>query len=447
MRILLIQPPLNPNLIGSGIINMAEPLALETVGAAIVNEDVKILDMRIENSLEETLEKFSPHLVGLTAYTPDVYNVYRILKKVKSFNKKILTIVGGHHATLMPEDFNKDFIDVIVLGPGEETIKRIVSAFDNKKDFDYIPNIAMQNSGELRFNKNVDEIVSLDDSPIPARYLTQKYRKNYFRGIWRPVASMMTSRGCPYRCNFCAVWVYEKGRYRVRSPRKVLEELKGIEEEYISICDDNSLHDFRRAQEIYELIKYSGIKKRYKLISRADSIMKHPEIIEKWKEIGLDLVLIGFESFKDDELNFINKRSSVKINEEAMNILHKNGIVIISQFMINPDYTEGDFQALGDYVERFNLCHPIFTVLTPLPGTELYKEKYNQLLTHNYELYDFIHSVLPTFLPREKFYECFINLYKRCYNIGNSPFSKGILDNVYDKLQNASKLEEAPLVC
>ncbi len=92
------------------------------------------------------------------------------------------------------------------------------------------------------------------------------------------------------------------------------------------------------------------------------------------------------------------------------------------------------------------LRHPIFTVLTPLPGTPLYEEKYDELLTHNYELFDFVHSVLPTRLPRKEFYQYFTNLYYKSYSLGaekrtkTSPVSENIMKQIYCCLSEAHKL-------
>jgi radical SAM superfamily enzyme YgiQ (UPF0313 family) len=211
------------------------------------------------------------------------------------------------------------------------------------------------------------------------------------------------------------MWKVAKGKYRVRGPERIAAELAGIEEEYIDVVDDNTLHDVRRAERMYQAIKKRGIKKKYKLYARSDTVVKHPEIIEKWREIGLELLLIGFESFRDEELRAHRKQNTVQNNEEAIRILHANGVEIAAYFLIDPSYTVSDFLALGDYVERLNLTHPVFTILTPFPGTELFEKRHTEFTSWNYELFDFCHSLLPTKLPIEIFHECLANLYRRCY--------------------------------
>jgi len=415
MRVLLIQPPISPIDFTAGRLVLNEPLALEIIAACATNHDVRILDMRLDDGLERELDGFQPDIVATTSYTAGVYAALATLKKVKTHNQRILTVVGGHHATLMPQDFNREFIDAIVVGEGEVTFPELIDAYEAKDDFKKVKGLALPQNGRLVFTPARETIADLDVAPFPDRHLTKKYRHRYFRGTWQPMASVYTSRGCPYRCNFCAMWKVARGKYRVRDPGRVADELAGIEEEYVDVLDDNTLHDVERAVMMYQAIKERGIKKKYKLYARSDTVVKHPEIIEKWREIGLELVLIGFESFRDEELREHRKQNSIQNNEEAIRILHANGVEIAAYFLIDPSYAVSDFLALGDYVERLNLTHPVFTILTPFPGTELFEKRCTELTNWNYELFDFCHSVLPTKLPIKIFHECLANLYWRCY--------------------------------
>ncbi|MDH5173846.1 MAG: B12-binding domain-containing radical SAM protein [Elusimicrobiota bacterium] len=415
MRILLIQPPISSIDFAAGRLVLNEPLALEIIAACVPHHEVRILDMRLDDDLEREMVTFQPDIVATTSYTAGVYAALDILKKVKIYNQHILTVVGGHHATLMPQDFDREFIDVIVMGEGEITFPELIEAYEAQGDLGKVKGLALPQNGKLVFTPPREIMASLDVTPFPARHLTGKYRHRYFRGTWQPMASLYTSRGCPYRCDFCAMWKVSRGRYRVRDPERVVDELVDIEEEYIDIVDDNTLHDVRRAERMCQAIKGRGIRKKYKLYARSDTVVKHPEIIEKWREIGLELILIGFESFRDEELRAHKKQNSIQNNQEAIRILHAQGIEIAAYFLIDPAYTVSDFLALGDYVDRLNLTHPVFTILTPFPGTELFQKRYAELTNWNYELFDFCHSLLPTKLPIKIFHECLANLYWRCY--------------------------------
>jgi len=446
MKILLIQPPINPNIIGVGIAYLTEPLALEIISASVPEHNVNIFDMRMEEStIEQKLDNFKPDIVGITGYTTEVYKIIDISQKVKKYDRNILTVVGGHHATMLPNDFDKESIDVVVIGEGENTFRELVNAYEKGLDFSNIDGIGIRKNGNLVFTKSRQLNINLDKVPLPNRSLTKKYRNRYFRGKWRPLTSMMTSKGCPFRCIFCALWKITRGKYLVRRPESVVDELSNIEEKYIDFAEDNFLHNIKRAEGIYELIKERNIKKIYKLYARSDTIVRHPDIIEKWKEIGMELILVGLESFRDDELKKLNKSNTIKNNEEAIHILQKNNVEIAAYFIINPNYTEEDFEALAEYVQRMNLTQPIFTVLTPLPGTKLYEQRFNELTTHNYELFDFVHCVLPTKLPREKFYQCLLELYRKCYTSSAdrekiSSISDEIFNQIYLSLSNTHKV-------
>ena len=114
LRVLLIQPDL-PQAVGFRTVALPEPLHLEMVAATVPEHDVCILDMRLDGNLEGALKRFWPEMVAVTALTPEVYAAQSILQRVKSFSAEIFTVVGGHHATLLPQDFFVPQVDAIAL--------------------------------------------------------------------------------------------------------------------------------------------------------------------------------------------------------------------------------------------------------------------------------------------------------------------------------------------
>ena len=415
MNILLLEPPPNSHDVGTGVMGLAEPLALECVAATLTQHRIKILDMRIEWNLQRELRRFRPDIVGTTCNVVGVYIAKELLREAKKFNPNIFTAIGGHHASLKPEDFFEDFVDIVVIGEGEETFKEVTDSLEQRKDISNVRGIAYPKDGRFLIT---DErpLLRLDDLPFPKRELTEKYRSKYFRTSWRPITSLYTSRGCPFRCSFCSMWKVNRGRYRTRSAESVVKELETIPEKYIDFIDDNTLADVPRAYKLCELIREKRLKKIYKVYSRSDTVAQHPDLIKKWKEIGLELILIGFESFRDEELKKWNKKTNIHQNEEALRILKENDVEAAAYFVVDPDYTKEDFQALSLYVEKANLTHPVFTILTPFPGTDLFEQRKEEI-NFNYELFDFFHTVLPTRLSRKEFYKYFTGLYKRAYSI------------------------------
>lgn len=413
MKILLIKPPLNPHLISP---KRYEPLGLEYIAAAVAEYDVDIFDMRIEKNLLKKLRTFKPDVVGVTAYTCDVNSAKRVLEEVKSYNHKIKTVIGGHHATFIPQDFAEPFVNTIFIGYADKTFKEYIDILVNGGDMKSVNNVGFVEDGGIFFTEQRHVKMDLDSLPMPARHLTQKYR--YHNTLREKVALVMTSRGCPFRCTFCACWKLMDGKYVTRSVDSLIDELKSLPRSVGIVCmsDDNTIQDIKRAWKLSQMIKEHKIKKKFVMYARADTIVKHPDLLKSLKEAGFGSLTVGFESYKDDRLKALNKKTSAEINNEAIRTLKKLGINVHSQFIVDPGFSAADFDELFQYVYDKCLGHPIFPILTPLPGTELYKETVQQLVIKDYDYYDFAHSVLPTKLNRKEFYKQVVRLYTRSYS-------------------------------
>jgi radical SAM superfamily enzyme YgiQ (UPF0313 family) len=260
--------------------------------------------------------------------------------------------------------------------------------------------------------------MNLDSLPLPARHLTLHYKKFYRDSMRNRIALVLTNRGCPFRCTFCACWKMMDGRYAARDPDSVVEELTSLPEDVDLICfaDDNTLHHIPRARRLAHLLKERKINKKFTMYARAGTIVKHPDLIESLKEAGLEYLTVGIESFRNDELDRLNKRTSVSVNNEAIRILQKMGVSVSAHFIVNPQYDESDFRQLYEYVCQMNLFRPAFAVLTPLPGTDLFFEEKDRLVIKDYDYFDFAHSIFPTKLRRKEFYRQLANLYKESYS-------------------------------
>lgn len=417
MKVLLIQPRKPEKAIGGEDFHVYEPLALEYLASGIRNHhDVRILDMRLENALDAVLHSFKPDVVGITAYTVHVNVVKNLFKKIKTHNSEIFTMVGGHHATVMPEDFIVPSIDMVIIGEGVFTFKEVIERFERKIDMDGIPGTAFKKDGKVIINRN-EQIDNLDLFPFPDRSLTAKYRKHYFSEWMKPLASIRTSNGCPFKCNFCALWKLTGGKYLTRSPERIVEELGTIDEDFVFFADDESLVNAKRMNTLALLIKQAGIKKHYFLYGRSDTIAKHPDLIEAWKEVGLQRVFVGLEFFRDDDLIKIRKGSTIKHNIEAIRILKSHNIDIHPNFIVSPDFSKNDFKEFRKSCLKLDFDFIGFSVMTPLPGTDLYDEVKNKMIIDNYDYYDFFHTFLPTKLPLKEFYKEYVSLFKKTRSV------------------------------
>ncbi len=394
---------------------MPEPLHLEILAATLPEHDVRIFDMRIDANLIDKLDKFQPDVVGVTALTTEVYTARETLMMVKKYSNDIFTVIGGHHATLMPEDFRIQQIDAIALGEGEFVFPQLIQAIAAGQGLARVPNLIWRNR-DGHFTSNGREMPhgrSMDDLPLPRRDLVERYREDYFFLFDKPDSSVAASRGCPYKCNFCSVHEFYGGKTRQMTAKRVVEEIHHVDTKHITFVDDNFLMNHKRENELADLIKADGIDLSFSMEARTDSIAARPELVEKWVDIGLYATLLGLEGASDKALTNVNKSNKLSVNDEAIRILKDNGVIIWGAFIVDPMWDVDDFKQLRDYVHEKEITHTQFTVLTPLVGTQLYREKFNDLLTYDYTCYDTLHAVTPTKLPREEFYKQFADMYKQ----------------------------------
>jgi radical SAM superfamily enzyme YgiQ (UPF0313 family) len=429
---------------------MFEPLALEYLAAGMMEEglEVKILDSRIEPDIMGCVQRYNPDFVGVTSYTAQLNIAKKVCEDIKAFKPSVKIIFGGHHATVKPDDLNEPYIDAVVIGEGVYTLRELIRAYLSGGDVMSVSGLGIPSPDGLIYT-HPREYTPLDDLPIPARYLTDKYRDHYFSEWFKPLASVRTSLGCTARCTFCALWSVTGGKYLRRSFDGIIKELRMVKEDNVFFCDDESMCDVRRMDALADEIKKAGIAKNYFLYARVDTIVRHPELFHKWAGIGLKQVFVGMEDFSDVRLREMKKNITSDQQAEAVRILRECGIMMYASFMVSPDYTPQDFAMLKAYVRKLKLTYATFTVMTPLPGTELYEMNKDKMLSHKPELFDMIHLLLPPQMPMEDFYKELAKLYQEAV-----PFYKllpvifrfgfhgifqrlGLLKQFMNKVQNA----------
>ncbi len=415
MRILLIQPDSNKTCIGFKRLARPEPLALETVAGTVPDHDVRIADMRAEPDLERILTQFQPDMVGTTGYTAEVPHAQEICRTAREALPEAWVVAGGHHVSMSPTEFDNPDVDYVVLGEAELSFPRLVRALEKGEHPSRVPGIGYREDGKLSFTEPSAPVKDLDQVPWPRRDLVEQYRSGYFFRFWDSIYTIETTRGCPYRCNFCSVWRFFGGKVRFKSPERVIAEMEGLPAdcEYFCIVDDNFLASMPRTRKVVRMMQDRGIKKKFWIQGRADAMVKDPEGVAMLARGGLSTVLMGLEAYREDELGHFNKGkdASVAANDLAIDIMHENGIDIWGCFLIDPNWEERDFEGLIEYVKRKRIQFLQFTILTPLPGTVLY-DQVRDKIRGGWEKFDFFHSVLPTRLPPERFYEQMANLYR-----------------------------------
>jgi len=400
-----------------------EPLELEIVAGGIPSEhEVRILDLSLLDSprgaLSRELESYRPDVVGFTAYSSTYHVAKQLIRATRERCPDTVVMVGGVHATLRPCDYADMGIDAIVRGEGgslmEELMRRIVGGDSLAiKDRVLCPSDPDFDQAAKRPFPRYPEP---DAVPLPNRGLVD--RTKYF-SVWTAsgskrsktvlprIASVRTSVGCPFRCSFCVVHQVMHGIYAQRDPGAVVDEIASLKESHVYFVDDEMFINAERTRRIAELLRQRGIKKRYTSWARSDTILRHPEVFQLWKEVGLDVVYVGLESMCGDQLNAYNKKTDSDVNRKAVALLRELGIVLHASLIIHPDYSVDDFRTVERIIKELAPAEITFTVLSPSPGTDLWQACRDRFICDPFRYYDCMHTLLPTRLPLRRFYQHF----------------------------------------
>jgi radical SAM superfamily enzyme YgiQ (UPF0313 family) len=232
-----------------------------------------------------------------------------------------------------PKDFFLPQVNAIAIGEAEVMFRELVAAVANRRGLSGVPSIFWR-AGDGTFVRNAlsEHRVHLGTLPLPRRDLTEAYRHEYFFLFDKPDTSVATSRGCPFRCKFCSVHEFYRGAINQMTPQRVLSEILAVSTDHITFVDDNFLMNCQRENAIADLVKSHGVRRRFSLECRTDSVVRHPELVEKWVDIGLYAVLLGLEGGGDKMLRDVNKSCTVQTNDQAIRILQDHGVIIWGAF-------------------------------------------------------------------------------------------------------------------
>ncbi|MFV0500524.1 MAG: B12-binding domain-containing radical SAM protein [Bacteroidales bacterium] len=411
MKILFLRPSAPEETIGLQHLMIVEPLELELLATLVEKEhEVIIIDLILEKqSAEYFIKKYMPDMVCITGYITHTADMLKISQKAKEINSKIIIVVGGVYIEKLPEKINSPFVDYRVVRNALLEFPKLLNYIENRGEFPL---------GVLRIDEILDETTLPEYNfsvPIPNRSLTKKYRDKYFYVFHPKVALLKTSFGCPFPCSFCFCRKITGDNYWERPLEEVIEELKGIEENEVYIIDDNFLVSKERVMSFIDLLKKHSIKKRFLIYGRADFIAKHPKTIKRFKKYGLRTIIVGFESFNDNELTSLNKKSMAKTNEYAMNVLNKYKVDCYASVIAMPEWSKEDFRKatkkMIDLKIRFLNIQP----LTPLEKTDINFDDNNLIINRSdYARWDLAHIVVkPEKMSVKEFYREILKMYIR----------------------------------
>ncbi len=413
LRILLVQPaPFENGRLGlENALWLSEPAALTSIAAMVNSEhEVRILDMRLEeaDALPLVLFDFQPDVVGVTAMTTDIYQAHAVLHCAKSIlGQEVFTLLGGHHPTLAPEESDVECVDAVCMGEGEETLVELVAHLargGSPSELGHIDGLRFSTGSERVTTPKRSQARGLDEFPAPARELIEKYREQYFFGSAMPMASIQTSRGCAFDCNFCAIWEFYERKVRFLPAKSIVDRMEEAPEKFIMFLDDNFLTHAGRMEELLDEIERRGVKKYWMIQGRTDFVAGNPGLMKRMAAAGLMMVLSGYETNDAGTLEALKKDNNRDNNLAAAKILHDLGVFTTGIFMVRPEFEKADFQSLYDSINEMRITIPLVVIHMPLPGTQSWRANEHKLLTRDARFFDLLHAVTPTRLPREEFY-------------------------------------------
>jgi hopanoid C-3 methylase len=420
MKVAFVKPPVG-GILGLEMLTFVEPLGPICVAACLEEEghECKVLDLRIDGEEHglARLKAFEPQVVGLQCnFTTERFRTIRLSEAIKRLLPDAFIVIGGHDASRDPDWFHHPSIDAIAISDGEEVMPPLVDALARDRDLQTVPGLWVRRD-DWKFTGHAPSRANLDTLPLPARHLIEEYAPHYYINFRKPLALLETARGCPFRCNFCSVWKFHESTFREKSPERVVQELLTIKADNIFITDDIFWMNVKRGEEMAKQIQAAGIKKYFTVQTRTDIIVKFPHLVEMWKNCGNLAIFLGLESVTDEGLAAVNKKNKACNNVKAIEILKDLGVGFTPNFIVDPGWELEDFDRLKQWIDEMGAYNSGFSILTPLPGTDLWTTAEKDVNTRNWEMYDIVHAVLPTKLPLEQFYEQYSGLWRHALDV------------------------------
>ena len=328
-------------------------------------------DHPVFTAIVEAAKQYAPDVIGISFMTPNSASAYYLAKHIKAHIPGIPLIAGGFHPTLVPEEpLTKGGFDYVVRGEGELTIVELINALQENSDCSTIAGISYIMNGSIVHTPSRPYIQDLNAIPFPAFHALQDFdaQKSAYAGI-------ITSRGCPFACNYCASNVMWSRKVRYRTPDNVIEEIKTRYErsgiKHIRFHDDTFTLHRQYVEELCAKILALDFKIHWICDTRGDTLDLH--LLQLMKQAGCTLMNIGLESGSAKIQQQIKKNMNTQTVLQAVELARKAGIQTLVYFMVGfPDETEEDIMESLEAMKNIRPDHIIWSILTPYPGTEVW---------------------------------------------------------------------------
>lgn len=407
VRNLLIEPPLTGSIKG-GIGTAVEPLGLAYLAAVLEQNgySVEILDAyalgcdlkekiqddiyRVglpQSAIREKLMQYKPDIVGISCKFSTHYRDSLIVAKLaKETCPNACVVLGGAHATILPESVLEDRnVDIVVIGEGEQTFLELVQRVEQGRDMDDLKGIAHKRGSQFVRNPPRTLIENLDQIPFPARHLLSDSHKPYptlYQGqlpfaMNKPVANIVTTRGCMLNCVFCGVHTIWGHSWRPRSPKNVVDEIEQLVHDYgireFNVMDDNFAWKKSRAIETCNEILRRGLNITWVTPGGVAIYSINKETLATMKKSGYYRVTFAVETGSEKTMKFIGKPINLDHAKKMIAVCHELGLWVHSSFVIGfPGEELESIEATIAFAKECGIDTAIFYVAQPYPGTRLF---------------------------------------------------------------------------
>jgi len=363
-------------------------LGLLSLAAVLKREghDVSIIEPTVMNmDLDAAIKKImllNPKYVGITAPTILIYQAARLARELKKADDKIITLIGGPHITAIPAETMSAFpeFDIGCIGEGEETAVELIPALENGSALKNVKGIVIREEGKVLVTPPRPFMQDLDKLPFPAWELLEGFPRGYkptahtYRHL--PVATLVTSRGCPNQCNFCDTSVFGR-RYRYHSAQYVYRMMDMLYRAYgvreITFYDDAITTNRQRIMELCALLRESRMKMAWSCFSRVNNVDK--EMLKLMKETGCWEIGYGIESGSQQILDTMNKRITLDQIRDAVRLTKEAGISPKGFFIFGSFLeTKETIRQTTDFAKELMLDVFHVTHFTPFPGSAAFAE-------------------------------------------------------------------------
>lgn len=352
--------------------------ALEAGGISAGIVDMNVADRGF--SLEQFVSETKPAVAAFAAYTPFIHVANEYAAKLKDALPGITTIVGGYHASALPENTLQEFsaFDYLVYGEGEETLRELCAKIISGQAPHGIPGVCRRSdAGRVIKEDPRKQSERIDSFPFPARHkLDQnKYKVNPINYVELPTTGILASRGCERRCAFCSQSVFRGAR--VRSASNIVEEVKQCRTDFgmrgFRFYDDNLTAYRDTCMEFCGLLLKGNIRISWNCFSRVDNV--DAELLRTMKRAGCHQVKFGVETGTEKMLKVINKGITLDQSRQAVKLAGKAGIEAqVSIILGLPGETEADMLETIAFVKSISPDLAGFNLFKPMPGSPLFKK-------------------------------------------------------------------------